>query len=208
MDPNGIDIAALHEHMVETDSIEGYPGWVDSGAEMLEAEADILIPAAMEGVIDEANASRIQVPLIIEAANGPITACGDAILRNSGVVIIPDFCANAGGVTVSYFEWIKNLTHIRFGRMQRRQQERQFESLISGVESMTGKHFPETDRSAVLSGATEINLVRSGLEDTMRGAYSAISKTWNDKDDVPDLRTAAMMIAVERIAHSYISIGI
>ena len=208
VDPNGIDIAALHEHMVETDSIEGYPGWVDSGAEMLEAEADILIPAAMEGVIDEANASRIQVPLIIEAANGPIAAGGDAILRNSGVVIIPDFCANAGGVTVSYFEWIKNLTHIRFGRMQRRQQERQFESLISGVESMTGKHFPETDRSAVLSGATEINLVRSGLEDTMRGAYSAISKTWNDKDNVPDLRTAAMMIAVERIAHSYISIGI
>ena len=208
VDPNGIDIAALHEHMVETDSIEGYPGWVDSGAEMLEAEADILIPAAMEGVIDEANASRIQVPLIIEAANGPITAGGDAILRNSGVVIIPDFCANAGGVTVSYFEWIKNLTHIRFGRMQRRQQERQFESLISGVESMTGKHFPESDRSAVLSGATEINLVRSGLEDTMRGAYSAISKAWNDKDNVPDLRTAAMMIAVERIAHSYISIGI
>ena len=92
--------------------------------------------------------------------------------------------------------------------MQRRQQERQFESLISGVESMTGKHFPETDRSAVLSGATEINLVRSGLEDTMRRACSAISKTWNDKDNVPDLRTAAMMIAVERIAHSYISIGI
>ena len=92
--------------------------------------------------------------------------------------------------------------------MQRRQQERQFESLISGVESMTGKHFPETHRSAVLSGATEINLVRSGLEDTMRGAYSAISETWNDKDNVPDLRTAAMMIAVERIAHSYISIGI
>ena len=122
VDPNGIDIAALHEHMLETDSIEGYPGWVDSGAEMLEAEADILIPAAMEGVIDETNASRIQVPLIIEAANGPIAAAGGAILRNSGVVIIPDFCANAGGVTGSYFEWIKNLTHIRFGRMQLRQQ--------------------------------------------------------------------------------------
>ena len=194
--------------MVETGSIEGYPGWIDSGAEMLEAEADILIPAAMEAVINETNASRIRAPLIIEAANGPITAVGDKILRNSGVVIIPDLCANAGGVTVSYFEWIKNLTHIRFGRMQRRQQESQFESLISGVESMTGKHFPENDRSAVLSGATEINLVRSGLEDTMRGAYSAISKTWNDKDNVPDLRTAAMMIAVERIAHSYISIGI
>jgi len=208
IDPGGIDIDALHEHMVETGSIEGYPGWIDSGAEMLEAEADILIPAAMEAVINETNASRIRAPLIIEAANGPITAVGDEILRNSGVVIIPDLCANAGGVTVSYFEWIKNLTHIRFGRMQRRQQESQFESLISGVESMTGKHFPENDRSAVLSGATEINLVRSGLEDTMRGAYSAISKTWNQKDNVSDLRTAAMMIAVDRVAKSYISIGI
>ena len=208
VDFEGIDIAALHEHMIEIGSIESYPGFIDSGPEMLEAEADILIPAAMEGVIDETNASRIRTPLIIEAANGPITAGGDAILRNNGVVIIPDFCANAGGVTVSYFEWIKNLTHIRFGRMQRRQQESQFERLIAGVESMTGKPFPETDRNAVLSGATEINLVRSGLEDTMRGAYDAISETWNHKDNVPDLRTAAMMIAVKRIAHSYISIGI
>ena len=208
VDSEGIDIAALHEHMIEIGSIESYPGFIDSGPEMLEAEADILIPAAMEGVIDETNASRIRTPLIIEAANGPITAGGDAILRNNGVVIIPDFCANAGGVTVSYFEWIKNLTHIRFGRMQRRQQESQFERLIAGVESMTGKPFPETDRNAVLSGATEINLVRSGLEDTMRGAYDAISETWNHKDNVPDLRTAAMMIAVKRIAHSYISIGI
>jgi len=208
VDSEGIDIAALHEHMIEIGSIESYPGFIDSGPEMLEAEADILIPAAMEGVIDETNASRIRTPLIIEAANGPITAGGDAILRNNGVVIIPDFCANAGGVTVSYFEWIKNLTHIRFGRMQRRQQESQFERLIAGVESMTGKPFPETDRNAVLSGATEINLVRSGLEDTMRGAYDAISETWNHKDNVPDLRTAAMMIAVDRVAHSYISIGI
>jgi len=208
VDSEGIDIAALHEHMIETGSIESYPGFIDSGPEMLEAEADILIPAAMEGVIDETNASRIRTPLIIEAANGPITAGGDAILRNNGVVIIPDFCANAGGVTVSYFEWIKNLTHIRFGRMQRRQQESQFEILMQGIESMTGQSFPEADRNAVLSGATEINLVRSGLEDTMRGAYDAISETWNHKDNVPDLRTAAMMIAVKRIAHSYISIGI
>ncbi len=175
---------------------------------MLEAEADILIPAAMEGVINGDNASRIRTPLIIEAANGPVTAAGDVTLRDRGVVIIPDLCANAGGVTVSYFEWIKNLSHIRFGRMQRRQLENQFEALITGIESMTGKPFPMAHRNTVLSGATEINLVRSGLEDTMRGAYSAISAAWNDTDNVPDLRTAAMMIAVDRIAHSYISIGI
>jgi len=208
VDPDGIDIAKLHEHMLETGGIENYPGFTNSGPEILEAEADILIPAAMEGVINETNASRIKTPLIIEAANGPVTAAGDTILRKKGVIVIPDFCANAGGVTVSYFEWIKNLTHIRFGRMQRRQQESQFEILMQGIESMTGQSFPEADRNAVLSGATEINLVRSGLEDTMRGAYDAISVTWNDKDNVPDLRTAAMMIAVDRVAKSYISIGI
>ena len=208
VDPGGVDVATLHEHMIETGSIKDYPGFTDSGPEMLEAEADILIPAAMEGVINEYNASRIRSPLIIEAANGPVTAAGDATLRDHGVVVIPDLCANAGGVIVSYFEWIKNLNHIRFGRMQRRQLENQFEALITGIESMTGKPFPVAQRNAVLSGATEINLVRSGLEDTMRGAYSAISAAWNDTDNVPDLRTAAMMIAVDRIAHSYISIGI
>jgi glutamate dehydrogenase (NAD(P)+) len=208
VDPGGIDIAALHEHMIETGEIQDYPGFTESGPEMLEAEADILIPAAMEGVINQHNAPRIRAPLIIEAANGPVTAPGDAALRARGIVIIPDFCANAGGVTVSYFEWIKNLTHIRFGRIQRRQLENQFEALIAGIESITGTPFPADHRNEVLSGATEINLVRSGLEDTMRGAYSAISATWNETDNVPDLRTAAMMIAVDRVAQSYISIGI
>ena len=208
VDPAGVDIAALHEHMIETGDIQDYPGFTESGPEMLEAEADILIPAAMEGVINQHNAPRIRTPLIIEAANGPVTAPGDAALRGRGIVIIPDFCANAGGVTVSYFEWIKNLTHIRFGRIQRRQLENQFEALIAGVESITGTPFPAAHRNEVLSGATEINLVRSGLEDTMRGAYNAISATWNETDNVPDLRTAAMMIAVDRVAQSYISIGI
>ncbi len=208
VDPDGIDIAALHEHMIETGDIQDYPGFTKSGPEMLKAEADILIPAAMEGVINQENAPRIRTPLIIEAANGPITAAGNAVLRDRGIVIIPDFCANAGGVTVSYFEWIKNLTHIRFGRIQRRQLDNQFEALIAGVESITGKSFPADQRRELLGGATEINLVRSGLEDTMRGAYSAISTTWNETDNVPDLRTAAMMIAVDRVAQSYISIGI
>jgi len=208
VDAGGVDIAALHEHMIETGDIQDYPGFTESGPEMLEAEADILIPAAMEGVINQHNAPRIRTPLIIEAANGPVTAPGDAALRGRGIVIIPDFCANAGGVTVSYFEWIKNLTHIRFGRIQRRQLENQFEALIAGVESITGTPFPAAHRNEVLSGATEINLVRSGLEDTMRGAYNAISATWNETDNVPDLRTAAMMIAVDRVAQSYISIGI
>jgi glutamate dehydrogenase (NAD(P)+) len=205
---NGIDISELYLHIQNTSSIRGYRGFTSSGSEILEADADILIPAAMEGVINEENAPLIKTPLIIEAANGPITSSGDEILRQRGVIIIPDFCANAGGVTVSYFEWIKNLTHIRFGRMQRRQLESQFESLIQGIEKLQEKSFPPDLRDSVLSGATEINLVRSGLEDTMREGYNAITTLWNQNKNIPDLRTAAMMIAVDRIAKSYISIGI
>ena len=208
IDDDGIDIMSLGKHMLETGGIADFPGFTENGAEMLEAEADILIPAAMEGVIDEQNAPRIRAPLIIEAANGPITATGDASLRDRGIIIIPDLYANAGGVTVSYFEWIKNLTHIRFGRMQRRQSENQFQALIHGIEAMTGKEFPQTQHDTVVSGATEIGLVRSGLEDTMRGAYDTISAVWNTDSRVPDLRTAAMLIAVDRVAHSYTSLGI
>ena len=208
IDADGIDIMALGKHMLETGGIADFPGFTENGAEMLESEADILIPAAMEGVIDEQNAPRIRTPLIIEAANGPITAAGDASLRDRGIIIIPDLYANAGGVTVSYFEWIKNLTHIRFGRMQRRQSENQFQALIHGIEAMTGKEFPQSQHDTVVSGATEIDLVRSGLEDTMRAAYHAISEVWNTDSRIPDLRTAAMLIAVDRVAHSYTSLGI
>jgi len=208
IDASGIEIRKLHSHMTNTGGISGFPGFVESGPEILAAEADILIPAATESVIDSRNAGDIQAPLIVEAANGPITHTADSILRDRGIVIIPDFCANAGGVTVSYFEWIKNLTHIRFGRLQRRQLDSQFKAIISGIELATGQPFPSKNHDEILSGATEINLVRSGLEDTMRGAYTSISAAWNANSNIPDLRTAAMMIAVDRVAQSYVSIGI
>ena len=205
---NGIDISALHAHIKEKGTVEGFNGFVKSGSEMLEADADILIPAAMELVITKENASRIKTPLIIEAANGPISAEGDAIIRDRGIVVIPDLYANAGGVTVSYFEWIKNLTRIRFGRLQRRQSENHFDAIISGVEMMTGKTFPGDLRDRAMTGATEIDLVRSGLEDTMRQAYGDISAEWNGNPSIPDLRTAAMKIAVQRVSSSYSSLGI
>jgi len=208
IDANGIDVRKLHLHMTKTGGIQGFPGFTDRSSEMLASEADILIPAATESVIDNQNAQHIKTPLIVEAANGPITATADSILRDRGIVIIPDFCANAGGVTVSYFEWIKNLTHIRFGRLQRRQLDNQFKAIISGIELATGQPFPNEYHDEVLSGATEINLVRSGLEDTMRNAYASISTAWNTNNSIPDLRTAAMMIAVDRVAQSYVSIGI
>ncbi|MEC8130178.1 MAG: glutamate dehydrogenase, partial [Pseudomonadota bacterium] len=208
IDNAGIDIPALRAHIVETGSVKGYPGFVEGGMEHLEAEADILIPAAMELVITEANATRIKTPLIIEAANGPVSAEADEILRERGTVIIPDLYANAGGVTVSYFEWIKNLSRIRFGRLQRRAEEARFGALIEGIEEMTGTGFPGHLASRAVKGGTELDLVRSGLEDTMRNSYQVISDVWNREKLATDLRTAAMMVAVRRIAQSYQTLGI
>ena len=175
---------------------------------MLEADADILIPAAMELVITEKNAERIKTPLIIEAANGPVSAEADPILDAKGIIIIPDLYANAGGVTVSYFEWIKNLSRIRLGRLQKRAQENQISQLVDGIENLTGKSFNDDFRTNLVQGASEVDLVRSGLEDTMRGSYDIISKVWNETKGVPNLRTAAMMVAVKRVVQSYSSLGI
>ena len=190
--------------------VKGYPraDYVENGADLLTAECDILIPAALEGVINLSNARDLKARLIIEAANGPVTAGADAILRDKGVVIIPDMYANAGGVTVSYFEWVKNLSHIRFGRMERRREESRHKLLLEGMERMTGAAFPSELRESYVSGAAEIDLVRSGLDDTMRGAYQTMHEKWRSRADVPDLRTAAYLVAIERIAASYASLGI
>ena len=204
----GIDIKALKTHLLQEGSIKGFEGFVNAGAEILEADADILIPAAMELVITEKNASKIKTPLIIEAANGPISSGADEMLCKRGVVIIPDLYANAGGVTVSYFEWIKNLSRIRLGRLQRRAQENQISILVEGIEKMTGKTFPKENREGSIQGASELDLVRSGLEDTMRGTYEVISNVWNNDKTALDLRTAAMIVAVNRVAQSYSSLGI
>ena len=204
----GIDIPRLRDHILQSGSIEGFPGYSDKGSELLEADADILIPAAMELVITEENAPRIKAPVIIEAANGPISSDADKILNENNKVIIPDLYANAGGVTVSYFEWIKNLSRIRFGRLQRRAQENQLSSLISGIESITREKFSDEFKKEIVKGDSELDLVRSGLEDTMRTTYDVISDLWNSDTNIPDLRTAAMMVSIRRIASTYSSLGI
>ena len=208
INPNGIDIRGLKKHLIAKKTIKGYNGYVDSGLEVIESEADIIIPAAMELVITSDNAERIKAPLIIEAANGPISADADVILNKRNIVIIPDLYANAGGVTVSYFEWIKNLSRIRLGRLQRRAQENQVSTLINGIESITGKEFPPEFKSQSIQGLSELDLVRSGLEDTMIETYNVISNMWNSNENIPDLRTAAMMVSIKRIAQSYGSLGI
>ena len=216
VDETGIDIAALRQHMDGTKGlVAGYPHGrhVADGASVLEMDCDILIPAAMEGVIHLGNAARIKAPLIIEAANGPITFGADEILRQKGALIIPDMYANAGGVTVSYFEWVKNLSHIRFGRMQRRAEEARSRLLIEELERLSadkglGWTLAEDFKDRFLTGSDELALVRSGLDDTMRTAYQSMREVWHGRSDVEDLRTAAYIVSIDRVAKTYRSKGL
>ncbi len=212
---NGLDVEAVYQHIGEHGGVKGFAGadYAEDGSKLLEAECDILIPAALESVINLNNADRIKAPLIIEAANGPVTAGADEILRDKGTIIIPDMYANAGGVTVSYFEWVKNLSHIRFGRMQRRQEETRHQLLVNELERLDAfmgeKWSMSPDfKDKYLRGADELELVRSGLDDTMRIAYQSISEVWNSRDDVPDLRTAAFIVAISRVAKAYTAKGL
>ncbi|MGB5871353.1 MAG: glutamate dehydrogenase, partial [Albidovulum sp.] len=215
IDDKGIDVEDVHQWIVKTGSIKDYAGatFTADGAKVLEKECDILIPAAMEGVINKENAAQIKAKLIIEAANGPITFGGDEILRQKGIVIIPDMFANAGGVTVSYFEWVKNLSHIRFGRMQRRQEEHRHELLVNELERLSsdkglGWTMSPDFKTKYLRGAGELELVRSGLDDTMRGAYQAMREVWHGRGDVEDLRVAAYVVSIGRVAQAYRSKGL
>ena len=211
----GIPIEFLKTHIGATGGVKDFPrgAFVEDGASVLEAECDILIPAALESVINIENAGRIRAPLVIEAANGPITAGADEILRSNGTIIIPDLYANAGGVTVSYFEWVKNLSHIRFGRMQRRQEEAQNALLVGEIERMLQAAGVKDGLSArfkeeYVRGAGELELVRSGLDDTMRTAYQAMREIWHGRKDVDDLRVAAYIVSIGRVASSYRSKGL
>ncbi len=209
-DEHGLDVEAVRRWISGHGGVSGYGAatFVEDGAKLLEAECDILVPAALEGVINLANAERIRAPLIVEAANGPITAGADDILRKKGTVIIPDLYANAGGVTVSYFEWVKNLSHIRFGRMQRRQEEARHQLVVDELERLSadkglGWTLSPGFKEKYLRGADELELVRSGLDDTMRTAYGSMREVWHGREGVEDLRVASYIVAIERVARSY-----
>ena len=212
---SGLDVEAVRNWIAEYGGITGYPDatFVADGAVVLEQDCDILIPAALEGVINLENAANVKAPLIIEAANGPITAGADDILREKGCVIIPDMYANAGGVTVSYFEWVKNLSHIRFGRMQRRQEEARQELVVREFENLSqamGDSWSLSPgfKQRYLRGAGELELVRSGLDDTMRSSFQAMREIWHERDDVTDLRTAAYLVSIGKVAASYQTKGL
>ena len=215
LDEDGLDVEAVHKWIASHGGVANYPEatLVEDGAKLLEHECDILIPAALEGVINLGNAERIKAPVIIEAANGPVTAGADEILRKKGCVIIPDMYANAGGVTVSYFEWVKNLSHIRFGRMGRRQEEARHLLIVQELERLDNYlgdawSLSPKFKDKYLRGAGELELVRSGLDDTMRIAYQSMSEVWHAREDVTDLRTAAYLVAIGRVAASYRAKGL
>ncbi|MFN2349017.1 MAG: Glu/Leu/Phe/Val dehydrogenase [Thioalkalivibrio sp.] len=204
----GLPVKEVRQFISKTGGVKGFPGveYVEHGARVLEKECDILVPAALEGVINGDNAERIQAKLIAEGANGPVTYNADEILRSRRVMILPDVFMNAGGVVVSYFEWIRNLSHIRFGRLQRRFDEVRGQHIVSALELMTGEQVPEWMHDALVRGAHETDLVRSGLDDTMRTAFQDIQAAREDAKY--DYRTAAYRIALQKIARANLDLGV
>jgi glutamate dehydrogenase (NAD(P)+) len=207
---NGIDIEALIKHREETGTIMTFAGAkpLSNRMEALELECDILIPAALENQITMANAPRIKAKIIAEAANGPVSADANEYLMKKGIWIIPDMYINAGGVTVSYFEWLKNLSHVRFGRLTKRFEYNAANNLVNAIQTYTGKTISDRDKSVLIKGPDEIDLVRSGLEETMINAYHTIRDQWHSDNRIEDMRTAAFVVAINKVGSDYMNLGI
>jgi glutamate dehydrogenase (NAD(P)+) len=207
---DGLDIDAVFEHRKKTGSILNFPGATNfaKNTDALEFECDILIPAALENVINGENAPRVKAKVIGEAANGPLTPEADEILAKKGCLVVPDMYLNAGGVTVSYFEWLKNLSHVRYGRMEKRFTENLNSHIIGQIEDLTGKKVKQTEKEFIMHGPEEVDLVRSGLEETMITATREIMEAWKSNPEIPDMRTAAYVVAINKVGTSYAELGI
>ena len=207
---SGIDVHALMEHRKATGSILNFEGAtnLEHSGKALEMPCDILIPAALENVITDVNAGNIQAKIVGEAANGPITPEGDEILNNKGILVVPDMYLNAGGVTVSYFEWLKNLSHVRYGRMEKRFTENLNTKIIEQLENLTEKSVDSHAKKQIMHGADEVDLVYSGLEETMIQATREIMRVWKENPTIPDMRTAAYVVAINKVATTYNELGI
>jgi glutamate dehydrogenase (NAD(P)+) len=206
----GLNEEEVFQHRKKTGSILNFPGAknIEKSAEALELACDILIPAALENVIDGNNAARIKAKIIGEAANGPLTPEADDILAAKGVLVIPDMYLNAGGVTVSYFEWLKNLSHVRYGRLEKRFTENANINILHQIEELTGKKVTESEKEIIAHGPDEIDLVHSGLEETMINATREIMEIWKANPSIPDMRTAAYVCAINKVGTSYAELGI
>jgi glutamate dehydrogenase (NAD(P)+) len=210
VNPQGLDPDAVAEHRRTTGSILKFPGARDvaDSASALELDCDILVPAALENVLTADNAPRIKAKIVLEGANSPTTPDAEAVFRSRGLMVIPDIYANAGGVTVSYFEWLKNLSHVRFGRLQKRLEERDEANVVRAIERLTGKTVTDTERSVLVNGPGEEEIVNSGLEDTMIVSYHAVREALKREPALGDLRAAAFRTAIEKIARSYLELGV
>lgn len=208
---NGINFSELLKYRSQNNgSILGFPGsqTLPSREAALELDCDILIPAALENQITIANAAQIKAKIIGEAANGPVSAEAEEILLKKGVLIVPDMYLNAGGVTVSYFEWLKNLSHMRFGRMEKRFDSNTYSNFVGLIEKLTSKSIGEREREFLTRGADEIDLVRSGLEETMVTSFQQIWETYQKNSKIDGLRSAAFVAALEKISNDYANLGI
>ncbi len=210
LNADGLNEEDVFQHRKKTGSILNFPGATNiaNSADALEMECDILIPAALENVIDKNNAPRIKAKIIGEAANGPLTPEADEILTNNGILVIPDMYLNAGGVTVSYFEWLKNLSHVRYGRLEKRFTENAHIHILHQIEELTGKKVTESEKEIIAHGPDEIDLVHSGLEETMINATKEIMDIWKANPAIPDMRTAAYVCAINKVGTSYAELGI
>jgi len=208
--PNGLDPEAVAMHRRNSGSILRFPGAtsVTPTSAALELDADILIPAALESVLTADNAPRIKAQIILEGANGPTTPDAETIFRERGMLVIPDVYANAGGVTVSYFEWLKNLSHVRFGRLEKRLEEADEARFVRALEKLTGKTLADDERKLLIHGADEQDIVNSGLEETMIEAYQTIREAYKQDPGLGDLRAAAFRTAIDKIARSYLDLGV
>ncbi|MBY0535523.1 MAG: Glu/Leu/Phe/Val dehydrogenase [Chitinophagaceae bacterium] len=207
---DGLDVDAVFNHRKKTGSILNFPGSQNfaKSTDALEMECDILIPAALENVINGENAPRVKAKIIGEAANGPLTPEADEVFASKGTLVVPDMYLNAGGVTVSYFEWLKNLSHVRYGRMEKRFTENQNRQMLEQIEEISGKKVSEKEREEIIHGPDEVDLVRSGLEETMISATREVMDCWKANPQIPDMRTAAYVVAINKVGTSYEELGI
>jgi glutamate dehydrogenase (NAD(P)+) len=209
-DPCGLDVDAVLDHRRRTRSVLNFPGAtsIPRASDALELDCDVLVPAATENQLTADNAPQVKAKIILEGANGPTTPQADEIFRKTATLVIPDIYANAGGVTVSYFEWLKNLSHVRFGRLERRLQAASGRLLLRAIETRTGQSFGDSDPSSLVPVVDETSIVNSGLEDTMSVAYQELREALHQRPQLGDLRTAAFFVAIEKIARAYLELGI
>jgi glutamate dehydrogenase (NAD(P)+) len=206
----GLDVDAVFEHRKTSGSILNFPGSTNfaKNTDALEYDCDILVPAALENVINGENASRVKAKIIGEGANGPLTPEADEVFISKGTLVVPDMYLNAGGVTVSYFEWLKNLSHVRYGRMEKRFTENMNQHILSQIEELTSKQVSARERQFIVHGPDEVDLVHSGLEETMIAATREIMDEWKKNPQIPDMRTAAYVVAINKVGTSYAELGI